>query len=81
MPSAINITPRLFGRKEAAAYLGIGTTKFDELRKKHELTPKLIDGLPKFDRFEIDAWIDDLPHEIASRYSKTEWDEIDGTET
>ena len=44
------------GRVEAAAYIGISCTKFDELRKSGRISrPRLIDGRKLWDVLELDG--------------------------
>jgi predicted DNA-binding transcriptional regulator AlpA len=53
--------PRGFRRPEAAAYVGLGETKFDELVKDGRMPrPKRIDGRVVFDRRALDAAFDAL---------------------
>ncbi len=60
--------PRGLSREEAARYIGIGTTKFDELVTKRKMpAPRRIDGRLVWDRFALDAAFQDLPTENASR--------------
>lgn len=53
--------PRLVDGVRAAAYVGFGTTKFQEMVEEGRM-PKAIhvDGNPRWDRHELDAAVDDL---------------------
>lgn len=61
--------PRGLNRFEAADYVGIGVTFFDEEVKGGRMPkPKRIKGTRKkgrliYDRYELDAYISDLPHD------------------
>lgn len=49
-------------REEAARYIGVGTTKFDDLVKDGRMpTGKRIDGRVVWDRYQLDASFTDLP--------------------
>lgn len=48
--------PRGLSRDEAARWIGVGTTKFDELVKDGRMPrPKRIDGRAVWDRYALDA--------------------------
>ncbi|KQT45066.1 hypothetical protein ASG43_12200 [Aureimonas sp. Leaf454] len=54
--------PRGMDRFEAARYIGIGITKFDELVADHRMPkPKRIDGRVVWDRIQLDAAFSELP--------------------
>lgn len=54
--------PRGMNREEAARYIGVGTTKFDELiRDGRRPKGKRIDGRVVWDRYKLDASFTDLP--------------------
>lgn len=54
--------PEELRRKAAAAYVGLGLTKFDELVAGGRMPrPKRIDGCVIWDRYRLDAAFDDLP--------------------
>lgn len=54
--------PRGLSREEAARYVGIGTTKFDEMVKAGRMPqPKQLDGRTIWDRFALDLAFADLP--------------------
>ncbi|MGW6778324.1 helix-turn-helix transcriptional regulator [Brucella pseudogrignonensis] len=49
-------------REEAARYIGVGTTKFDELVKDGRMPKgKRIDGRVVWDRYMLDTSFTDLP--------------------
>jgi hypothetical protein len=53
--------PRLMELERAAAYVGFGRTKFQDLESAG-LMPKLVDvdGSPRWDRHDLDRAVDDL---------------------
>jgi len=54
--------PRGLNREEAARYIGVGTTKFDELVRDGRMPQgKRVDGRVVWDRYKIDASFTDLP--------------------
>jgi excisionase family DNA binding protein len=54
--------PRGMSREEAARYIGVGTTKFDEMVADRRMPrPKKIDGRVVWDRIALDAAFSDLP--------------------
>ncbi|MRX33175.1 hypothetical protein H5P29_13390 [Aminobacter sp. MDW-2] len=54
--------PRGLCREEAARYVGVGATKFDQLvAEKRMPKPKRIDGRVVWDRIKLDAAFTDLP--------------------
>jgi len=60
--------PRGLNREEAARYIGIGTTKFDELVADGRMPkPKRVDGRNVWDRIALDAAFTDLPEEGGNR--------------
>lgn len=63
---------RLLSRERAAAYLGHGTTKFDELVASGRMPkPIRIDGRVLWDIYDLDAAIDDLKH-----VTRNPWDRV-----
>lgn len=54
-----NETPRLIGRKEAAAYLGIAESTFSMWVATHKM-PQAIYGTRKWDKRAIDAKLDEI---------------------
>lgn len=58
----IAYAPRGLCREEAARYVGVGTTKFDEMVSDRRMPkPKKIDGRVVWDRISLDAAFTDLP--------------------
>lgn len=64
-PDPISYPPRGMSRDEAARYIGVGTTKFDEMVADGRMPrPKRVDGRVIWDRLRLDAAfsdIDDVP--------------------
>jgi hypothetical protein len=58
------VSGRSSGAVEAAAYIGISPSKFDELRKANRVAPpKLLDGRLIFTTERLDEFLDALPDE------------------
>jgi hypothetical protein len=56
--------PRGMSRDEAARYIGVGVTKFDEMVSDRRMPrPKRVDGRVIWDRLRIDAAFSDLPED------------------
>lgn len=56
-------TPRGLRREEAARYVGVSPSKFDQLVKEGRMpAPKEVDGCRVWDRVGLDGAFDDLPH-------------------
>jgi predicted DNA-binding transcriptional regulator AlpA len=70
--------PRGLRREAAAAYIGLGTTKFDELVADGRLPgPKRIDGCVIWDRCQLDAAFDELGNDAPSgRRGGVSFDEL-----
>lgn len=65
------IEPRGLPRTDAAGYVGVGTTKFDEMVADGRMPqPKIVDKRRLWDRRELDAAFDNLP----SLEPVNEWD-------
>lgn len=59
---AFSYPPRGLCREEAARYIGVGTTKFDELVESRRMPkPKRVDGRVVWDRIALDAAFSELP--------------------
>jgi predicted DNA-binding transcriptional regulator AlpA len=75
--------PRLLRRERAADYLGISTGVFDRFRREGKLPPprKVDDGIRSWDRLELDAFVDDLPHdgEVEQAAGPSDLDRLLGT--
>jgi hypothetical protein len=53
--------PRLMELERAAAYVGFGRTKFQELIVAGAMPKSLdVEGSPRWDRFDLDSAVDDL---------------------
>lgn len=71
------LAPRLISREAAAAYLSIGTTKFDEMvRDRRMPAPKRIDGRKLWDLRQLDEAADNLPTDGHDEADET-WADID----
>lgn len=65
---SIGYAPRGLSRDEAARYVGVGTTKFDELVAARRMPkPKRIDGRTVWDRIALDAAFTDLPEDGGNK--------------
>ena len=63
LPNVV-VTKRGLNRVEAASYIGVGTTKFDELVATGAMPkPRCVGSRRVYDRFELDVAFDALPHE------------------
>lgn len=69
MPGAVgrlppSLAPRGLSRGQSAKYVGVGTSKFDEMVKDGRMPqPKRVDGRKIWDRLELDEAFDALPHD------------------
>ncbi|MGC4026224.1 MAG: hypothetical protein QM744_14410 [Mesorhizobium sp.] len=60
--------PRGLSREEAARYIGVGTTKFDELVKAHRLpNGKRVDGRVLWDRVALDRAFSEFPDDEENK--------------
>lgn len=60
----VSYPPRGLSRDEAARYIGVGATKFDELVKDGRMPkPKRLDGRAVWDRIALDLAFTDLPED------------------
>lgn len=67
-PEVLSYPPRGMSREEAARYIGVGTTKFDEMVSDRRMPrPKRVDGRVLWDRIAIDAAFSDLPSEAENK--------------
>ena len=73
LPSQSRPVPRRgLSRTEAAVYLGISASKFDELRKTNRIAPpKVLDGRLIFTVERLDEFLDSLPDE--NQTSSVDW--------
>lgn len=61
-PDPMAYPPRGMNREEAARYIGVGTTKFDQMVAQGRMPiPKQIDGRVVWDRFALDLAFNQLP--------------------
>jgi len=64
----ISYPPRGLSRDDAARYVGISATKFDELVASRRMPkPKRIDGRVLWDRIALDAAFSDLPDDGGNK--------------
>ena len=67
------LAPRGLSRVEAAAYVGVSPTKFDELVRDGRMPkPKRIDARTIWDRKQVDAAFDALPDEA----DRNPWNDV-----
>lgn len=65
----ISYPPRGLSREEAARYIGIGCSKFDELVKDGRMPrPKRLDGRVVWDRVSLDIAFTELPDEKNTNF-------------
>lgn len=65
---SIGYAPRGLSRDEAARYVGVGSTKFDELVAARRMPrPKRIDGRTVWDRIALDAAFSELPEDGGNK--------------
>lgn len=63
-PDPISYPPRGLSREEAARYIGVGVTKFDEMVKDGRMPkPKRLDGRTVWDRLAVDLAFTDIPED------------------
>jgi predicted DNA-binding transcriptional regulator AlpA len=61
-PDPFAYPPRGLSRDEAARYVGVGATKFDEMVADRRMPrPKRVDGRVIWDRIKLDMAFTDLP--------------------
>jgi predicted DNA-binding transcriptional regulator AlpA len=64
---SLSYPPRGMSRDEAARYIGVGATKFDEMVSDGRMPrPKRIDGRVVWDRLKLDAAFTDLPDDTRA---------------
>jgi predicted DNA-binding transcriptional regulator AlpA len=60
-----SLPPRGLNRVQAAAYIGVGVTKFDQMVADGRMPgPKRIDGRVLWDRYALDAAFGALPDDV-----------------
>jgi excisionase family DNA binding protein len=76
-PSQSRPVPRRgLSRAEAAMYLGISPSKFDELVKDGRMPrPRVIDCRKVWDVYELDMAFDELPREDGPSTAGSSWDD------
>ena len=68
----LSLAPRGLSRGQAAAYIGVGVTKFDQMVDDGRMPrPKRIDGRLVWDRVKLDEAFEELDDD---RGPKNEWD-------
>jgi hypothetical protein len=66
-PDPLAYPPRGLSRDEAARYIGVGATKFDEMVADRRMPrPKRVDGRVIWDRLRIEAAFTDLPEDTKA---------------
>ncbi|KPF84494.1 hypothetical protein IP70_15850 [alpha proteobacterium AAP38] len=69
-----NLAPRGLSRTEAAAYIGVSPSKFDQMVGDRRMPkPKRLDGRVVWDRMAIDRAFEALPDE-GGQVSDNPWD-------
>jgi predicted DNA-binding transcriptional regulator AlpA len=82
-PARINILPRSLpprgiSRVEAAAFIGVSPSKFDELVDDGRMPrPRRIDGRKVWDVRELDLAFNALPHEGGEVSEDESWSDLD----
>ena len=67
-----SLAPRGMSRGQSAAYIGTGTSKFDEMVKDGRMPkPKRVDGRNIWDRYGLNTAFEELPSEDDAN----PWDE------
>ena len=67
-----SLAQRGLSRVQAAAYVGTGPTKFDDMVKDGRMPrPKRVDGRTIWDRWKLDSAFEELPSETEAN----PWDE------
>lgn len=67
-PDQIAYPPRGMSREDAARYIGVGATKFDQMVADRLMPrPKKVGGRVIWDRLALDAAFSDLPEEGSNR--------------
>jgi excisionase family DNA binding protein len=68
----LSLSPRGLSRVQAAEYIGVGVTKFDEMVDDGRMPqPKQIDGRRVWDRLKLDE-----AFEALDMQSNNEWDNL-----
>lgn len=73
--ASLSFTPRGFSRMEAARYIGIGPTLFDEMVKDGRMPlPRRANSRAIWDKIELDVCFDALPTDAPDK-PRSSWDE------
>lgn len=73
----LSLPPRGLRREIAAAYIGVGGTKFDQMVKEGTMPkPRIHGGRRLWDRSELDMAFSDLPHDGEKPESRNPWDDV-----
>jgi predicted DNA-binding transcriptional regulator AlpA len=68
-PDPLSYPPRGMSRPEAARYIGVGTSKFDQMvADKRMPKPKRVDGRMIWDRVALDIAFTELPDKAEDNY-------------
>lgn len=71
MPDSLSYPPRGLSREQAARYIGIGVTFFDQLvADKRMPPPKIINSRKVWDRLDLDEAFRELPYSNAAPRAK-----------
>jgi predicted DNA-binding transcriptional regulator AlpA len=75
--STIVAAPRRgLSRVDAAVYVGVGPSKFDEMVADGRMPPpRRIDGRKVWDVVELDSHFDALPHDASAAATGNSWDD------
>lgn len=73
-PDPHGYPPRGLRREEAARWVGVSPSKFDELVKNGRISsPKLIDSCVVWDRYRLDVDFDALPDREPKSAAGDDW--------
>jgi len=75
LPSSL--PPRGLCREVAAAYIGVGATKFDQMVRDSSMPkPRIHGGRRLWDRSELDVAFSELPHDGENSENRNPWDDV-----
>jgi len=73
----ISLPPIGLSREESAAYIGVGTTLFDEMVGDGRMSPpRIINGRTVWDQEELYASFKALPHRGSVSAKKSNWSKV-----
>lgn len=73
----LSLPPRGLCREIAAAYIGVGGTKFDQMIKEGAMPkPRIHGGRRLWDRSELDLAFSELPHAGEKQECQNPWDDV-----